>query len=53
MALTSSGIAKAALTTPGATEGPFYPNTDMRYNDIDNDLVKIGSRVEQAGGRNS
>lgn len=45
-----SGITGAATTTPGATEGPFYPTTDMRYSDIDNDLVKISDQVKQAGG---
>lgn len=40
----------AAIETPSATEGPFYPTAGMRFDDIDNDLVKIGSRVKQAGG---
>lgn len=45
-----AGIANAALPTPGASEGPFYPTTNMRFDDVDNDLVKISEQVEQAGG---
>ena len=45
-----TGIVNAALSTPSASEGPFYPTTDMRFADIDNDLVKISNRVKQAGG---
>ena len=45
-----TGIVSAAVSTPGATEGPFYPTTEMRFDDIDNDLVKISSEVKQAGG---
>ena len=45
-----SGLAAAALPTPRATEGPFYPTAGMRYADIDNDLVRIGAAVERAGG---
>lgn len=45
-----AGLAAAAMPTPRATEGPFYPTDGMRYADIDNDLVKIGDAVEQAGG---
>jgi len=41
---------KAALKTPRATEGPFYPLETMRYADIDNNLVKISNAVKQAGG---
>lgn len=41
----------AALRTPAATEGPFYPTAEMRFADVDNDLVKITGRVEQAGGK--
>jgi protocatechuate 3,4-dioxygenase beta subunit len=48
--LPAAGIARAALTTPGATEGPFYPTGAMRFDDVDNDLVKIDGAVEQAGG---
>ncbi|WP_299873638.1 protocatechuate 3,4-dioxygenase [uncultured Cocleimonas sp.] len=40
----------AAMRTPRATEGPFYPTKSMRYGDIDNDLVKISNEVKQAGG---
>ena len=29
----------AAMQTPRATEGPFYPLEEMRYDDIDNNLV--------------
>ena len=43
-------FAKAALPTPSGTEGPFYPTESMRYDDIDNDLVRIDNRVEAAGG---
>jgi len=45
-----SGLAVAALSTPSASEGPFYPTTGMRFDDIDNDLVQIAGEVEQAGG---
>lgn len=50
LALPSSGITRAAITTPSASEGPFYPTPGMRYSDIDNDLVKISDRVKRAGG---
>ncbi len=50
MVLPVSGVAHAALPTPGASEGPFYPGTGMRFDDIDSDLVKISGQVEQAGG---
>jgi protocatechuate 3,4-dioxygenase beta subunit len=49
-ALPATGLARAAMPTPGATEGPFYPSTGMRYADTDNDLVRIDGRVESAGG---
>lgn len=42
--------AAAAVLTPSATEGPFYPTRAMRTPDEDNDLVKIMGRVEEAGG---
>lgn len=42
--------AHAAIATPSATEGPFYPRRSMRFADIDNDLVKIASVVREAGG---
>lgn len=48
--LPAAGLARAAMTTPGATEGPFYPSTEMRHADADNDLVKIQGLVERAGG---
>ena len=45
-----AGTALATARTPAATEGPFYPTGDMRYPDVDNDLVRIRGAVEQAGG---
>ncbi len=36
--------------TPSATEGPFYPTKTMRRADVDNDLVKIMGKVQEAGG---
>ena len=48
--LSTPGIAAAAIRTPSASEGPFYPTTTMRFDDIDNDLVKIDGVVTQAGG---
>lgn len=42
--------ARAAVPTPGQTEGPFYPRLSMRFADTDNDLVRIAGVVEQAGG---
>lgn len=45
-----SGLAVAAMATPAATEGPFYPPTAMRLTDVDNDLVGIAGEVRQAGG---
>ena len=42
--------ATAAVLTPGAAEGPYYPTPAMRTPDIDNDLVRIRDRVEEAGG---
>ncbi len=38
----------AALPTPAQTEGPFYP--DVMPLDTDFDLVKVASRVREAGG---
>lgn len=40
----------AAVRTPSATEGPYYPTQRMRFADADNDLVKIEGVVKQAGG---
>lgn len=42
--------ANAAVLTPSATEGPFYPAPPMRFADADNDLVKIEGAVKNAGG---
>jgi len=42
--------ARAALPTPNAAEGPFYPTKTMRMADTDNDLVKVVGLVRQAGG---
>ena len=50
MALPVSGLATIEIPTPSASEGPFYPTSGMRFDDIDNDLVKIEGEVEQAGG---
>jgi len=43
-------VATAANPTPGAAEGPFYPEPSMRAPDDDNNLVKISGLVEAAGG---
>ncbi len=40
----------AASLTPSATEGPFYPTKTMRRADVDNDLVKVMGKVQDAGG---
>ena len=50
LALPVSGLAATSDSTPGGSEGPFYPGPKMRYEDEDNDLVKIAGEVEQAGG---
>ena len=50
MALPVAGLAAITKRTPSSTEGPFYPTAGMRYDDVDNDLVKIAGEVEQAGG---
>lgn len=47
---TLGGNATAAVLTPSAAEGPFYPTTAMLTPDVDNDLVKIKGHVEEAGG---
>ncbi|MGB0505623.1 MAG: hypothetical protein ACPGGK_05455 [Pikeienuella sp.] len=44
------GRGSAAVLTPRAAEGPYYPVGDMRKPDTDNDLVKVRGIVEQAGG---
>ena len=49
-ALPLSGLARAVALTPATAEGPFYPVSGMRLADIDNDLVKIEDRVQNAGG---
>lgn len=46
----ASSAAGAAIPTPPASEGPFYPRTDMRFSDTDNDLVKVSDAVRAAGG---
>lgn len=46
----SAGRVAAAIETPSATEGPYYPEPAMRFADVDNDLVKIAGMVEEAGG---
>lgn len=43
-------IANALAPTPSAMEGPFYPTSSMRFDDVDNDLVKIEGAVKAAGG---
>mgnify|MGYP001028100486 FL=1 len=43
-------IANALAPTPLAMEGPFYPTSSMRFDDVDNDLVKIEGAVKAAGG---
>ena len=43
-------LGRALETTPRAAEGPFYPTEKMRFDDVDNNLVKITDRVEKAGG---
>lgn len=48
--LPAAPIVGAAIVTPAASEGPFYPTDGMRFGDIDNDLVKITGRVREAGG---
>ena len=50
--LLASTTASADTTrqTASAAAGPFYPTPSMRFPDIDNDLVKIESRVREAGG---
>ncbi|MFQ1701505.1 hypothetical protein ACJ5NV_13020 [Loktanella agnita] len=42
--------AAAAVPTPSATKGPFYPTPAMRRTDVDNDLIKIIGQVHKAGG---
>lgn len=40
----------ALARTPTQTEGPFYPTPRMRFQDADNDLIRIEGAVRQAGG---
>jgi protocatechuate 3,4-dioxygenase beta subunit len=48
-ALPLAGFAATELT-PAASEGPFYPRADMRFSDLDNNLVRIAGKVLRAGG---
>lgn len=41
----------AAIRTPSATEGPYYPEPGMRFRDADNDLVRIKGVDRNAGGK--
>ncbi len=50
MTLPMTRLAAAAVTTPAASEGPFYPTESMRFDDVDSDLVKVDGSVESAGG---
>jgi protocatechuate 3,4-dioxygenase, beta subunit len=45
-----AGRAAAAVPTPEQTAGPFYPPPNQRPQDTDWDLVKMESRVREAGG---
>lgn len=45
-----SATAATRTSTPSATGGPFYPPPRQRYGDVDNDLVRVGDRLVQAGG---
>jgi len=42
--------ARAAVRTPGAAEGPFYPTPRMRFKDADNDLIRIKGVAGEARG---
>lgn len=46
----TAGRAAAAIETPSAMEGPYYPEPSMRFADVDNDLVRIAGQVKDAGG---
>ena len=48
-ALPVSGLAVGSVT-PSASEGPFYPLDDMRFDDVDNDLVRIANVADPALG---
>lgn len=43
-------LANALAPTPTGMEGPFYPTSAMRFDDVDNDLVKIEGAIKAAGG---
>ena len=43
-------LAQALMPTPSGAQGPFYPTASMRFDDVDNDLVKIEGSVREAGG---
>ncbi|SEK65505.1 protocatechuate 3,4-dioxygenase beta subunit [Roseovarius azorensis] len=43
--------AHAVTPTPPQTEGPFYPTRPMRFDDVDNDLVRVAGAVREAGGQ--
>jgi protocatechuate 3,4-dioxygenase beta subunit len=45
-----SPAAVAGILTPSTSDGPFYPKPAMRFDDIDNDLVKVADVVTEAGG---
>jgi len=49
-ALLARSAGAAAIATPKAAKGPFYPTPSMRFDDVDNDLVKVEGEVTQAGG---
>lgn len=51
LALAGSRPLRAAVPTPGQSEGPFYPREEDFPADLDNDLVRITGAVEDAGGR--
>lgn len=44
-------LVHAANPTPSASEGPFYPTQRMRFRDVDNDLVRLGSAQQPADGK--
>jgi len=48
-ALPAAGWA-ASVATPRATEGPFYPLPGMRFEDTDNDLVRLAGKSGEAAG---
>jgi protocatechuate 3,4-dioxygenase, beta subunit len=46
----STASAATLARTPSATEGPFYPSPSMRFQDINNDLVRISGTARDAIG---